>query len=154
MPYLGHTDGTAEASADTAIDTLGLSPAGTDAVEPVTLVTVERSLVCTSPVNYASSMPFPASMIKGGLDSVAFSILLQFYQISNCTSNFSSFENLSFVGCVVFEGSRKSRIEGKMRSGDRISTRGELLFYSGSRRTLLDDGDVLLGGDHLEKQLY
>lgn len=45
--YLGHTDGTAEASADTAIDTLGLSPAGTDTIEPVTLVTVERSLVCT-----------------------------------------------------------------------------------------------------------
>lgn len=44
---LGHTDGTAETSADTAIDTLGLSPAGTDTIEPVTLVTVERSLVCT-----------------------------------------------------------------------------------------------------------
>lgn len=46
------------------------------------------------------------------------------------------------------------RIEGKLRSGDRISTRGELLFYSDQRRTLLDDGDVLLGGDHLEKQMY
>jgi len=42
---LGHADGAPEASADTAIDTLGLSPAGTDTVEPVTLVTEEASLV-------------------------------------------------------------------------------------------------------------
>jgi hypothetical protein len=73
--YLGHTDGTAETSADTAIDTLGLSPAGTDTIEPVTLVTVERSLVCTSPVNYASNMLVPALRIKRGSNSVAFSHL-------------------------------------------------------------------------------
>lgn len=66
MTHLGHTDGTAETSADTAIDTLGLSPAGTDTIEPVTLVTVESSLVCTSPVNYMSNMLVPALKVKRG----------------------------------------------------------------------------------------
>ena len=48
MTYLGHADGAPEASADTAIDTLGLPPALTDTVEPVTLVTGEARLVCNS----------------------------------------------------------------------------------------------------------
>lgn len=46
-------------------------------------------------------------------------------------------------------------IEGKIEER-RPYSRDEESSYSIriKRRTLLDDGDVLLGGDHLEKQIY
>lgn len=108
---LGHTDGTAEASADTAIDTLGLSPAGTDTVEPVTLVTVERSLVCTSPVNYASNMLVPALKVKKRFDPVALSNLPLVQPISNCASDVFLVRNFFFFIRRVCCVRRQSEIE-------------------------------------------
>lgn len=132
--YLGHADGAAETSADTAIDTLGLSPAGTDTIEPVTLVTVERSLVCTSPVNYASNMLIPASSIKSGSISVAFSNLPLFYQFSNCTSKLFLVQNFFHSSGGLFSKAVGNlRIEGTKRSGDRISRRRRALIHFGSK---------------------
>jgi hypothetical protein len=39
--YGGHGHGSTEASSDTVVNTLGLAPAGVEALEPITLVTVE-----------------------------------------------------------------------------------------------------------------
>lgn len=49
--YTGHDHAAPEASPDPVVDTLRLAPAGVDALEPVTLVTVEALRACTRPVN-------------------------------------------------------------------------------------------------------
>lgn len=56
--YRGHDQGAPEASPDTAVDTLGLAPAGIDALEPVTLVTGEALRACTERSQVNISFPF------------------------------------------------------------------------------------------------
>lgn len=45
--YLGHSSLAREATADTAVDTLRLSPAGIDALEAIALVAIEALPVCS-----------------------------------------------------------------------------------------------------------
>ena len=66
--YAGHGHGAPEASPDTVVDTLRLAPAGVDALEPVTLVTVEALRAYTTrPVNtsiLSKLSPRPVSLVQ------------------------------------------------------------------------------------------
>lgn len=87
---LGHADSAPETSADTSIDTLGLSPAGTDTIEPVTLVTVEGGLVCKFLVNSVfQRLDFARTRGRKRLDS-GFSFFCPISNQSNCASMSSS----------------------------------------------------------------
>jgi hypothetical protein len=55
--YRGHDHATPEASPDTVVDTLGLAPAGIEALEPVTLVTGEALRACEKSQVSTSAVP-------------------------------------------------------------------------------------------------
>jgi len=154
VSYGGHGNLALEAAADGIVNTLGLAPRGSNTLEPVRLVTVEAVGACYNPcqsfqlcnsnrVELYCRKPFGwTSPFDRGTWNCCLRMSIHLFS-SLCRSHFQSLSSFFLHQCSSCRRSVERRCYPGQRKTGTVGIR---------EHTLLDDRDVLLGGDHLEKE--